>query len=449
MKSMQYSKPAMFQIRQLFILGVVVILATVCLSCKGSDTTSQGDSIDIEAFIKSTSSLLHQDILINADIWYKEPMILSANYGFDNIIGVPGGEKEVRAAGGTWNSVQCSNGQEPDRRALTSSPQPFNMALTTGVWLDHADGLPVVFSWPLLPSTLDATDFRVTLNTGETVIPHTATISPNLEYNERNTAVLFGEFGNRRLPEEPGAVYVVTVEIVADSTPLTLVGPGGRLVSAVGMSKDATSNPYVTGPSLVGAKLNRLTDAGEGAPALFAGQLPNDGIALYGSQGQYRLRVLTTGGFSPDGVGSVLPTEFERFFRVHLKTANGETVVISKVNVDYEVDGGKVRVIGLAELGTKEAPGNDGTPGNSFDNCYVEDHDNYIDIILAGDEQAVRRITDVEIPASGGYSPFYNPGGPGNAPTPNVRYTAPGPYDLQPVAMALDDPMTVTYTGQK
>src|SRR5207247_3188568 len=69
----------------------------------------------------------------------------------------------------------------------------------------------------------------------------------------------------------------------------------------------------------------------------------------------------------------------------------------------------------------------------SYNAAYVEDHDNYIDIILSGDEAAVRQITAVEIPASGGYLPFYNPGGPGNAPTPGVAYTTAGPAHLEPV----------------
>jgi hypothetical protein len=51
----------------------------------------------------------------------------------------------------------------------------------------------------------------------------------------------------------------------------------------------------------------------------------------------------------------------------------------------------------------------------------------------------------VEIPAADGYSPFYNPGGPGNDPDPETVYSQPGPLTQQPVTIALDDPMTVTY----
>jgi hypothetical protein len=82
----------------------------------------------------------------------------------------------------------------------------------------------------------------------------------------------------------------------------------------------------------------------------------------------------------------------------------------------------------------------------AFDACYDEDRDNYIDIILVGDEDAARNITILEIPSlEEGYSAFYNPGGPGRTPFEDVNYSAPGPRDLEPVIIALDDPMRVTY----
>jgi hypothetical protein len=134
----------------------------------------------------------------------------------------------------------------------------------------------------------------------------------------------------------------------------------------------------------------------------------------------------------------VLPNEYERFFRLHVQDGGAEPLLITQVGEVYTVSGGTIQVLGLADLGLPEAQ-------MPYDDCYVEDHDNYIDIILAGDEAAMRQITHVEIPATGDYDPFYNPGGPGNNPTPNVRYTAPGPADVEPILMALDDPLTVNY----
>ena len=75
----------------------------------------------------------------------------------------------------------------------------------------------------------------------------------------------------------------------------------------------------------------------------------------------------------------------------------------------------------------------------------MEDRDNYIDIILVGEEAAARNVTFVDIPSlDGGYRAFYNPGGPGPEPFEGIRYAAPGPPDREPVVIALDDPMRVS-----
>lgn len=375
---------------------------------------------------------VNQDLLIAADLFSPRPEILSAGYGFEGIIGVDGGEAEVRAAGGTWNDVACTRGQDPARRVLTSSIEPNPM-----MRLEHADAMPIVFSWPYLPSTMAPTDFAVHLSDGTTVTPGFTTINPNYEYNERQVIVLFGEFGNRLRPDEEGAIHPVRVEIVADDDPLMLVGPEGP-VSAVGLEKES-SNPYVAGPSLVAAKLSRFSAEGEGGPRLLGGPFPNDGAALYGKAAKFRLRTYTSGGFSPDGVRGVRPDEYEHLFRLHAKQPDGSTAMIERAGVDYAVAGGTLRVVGLADLGL---------PASAeviYDDCYLEDWDNYIDIILDGDEAAMRAITAVEIPAAAPYRPFYNPGGPGNRPSPGTRYTAPGPAQLQPVTLALEDPMTVSY----
>jgi hypothetical protein len=345
----------------------------------------------------------------------------------------------VRAAGGAWNAnIACADGREPPVAVRTSAATPDTIALAYEGHADQDDGLPVVFSWPLATETVDPTDFRLTLNTGETVVPHAAGMFPNWELNERNVVVLFGDFGNRGRPGEPGAVFPVGLDIVADATPLTLVGPGARTFAAVGLSWTTHSTPYVSGPYLVGAKLNRVEAAatGEGGATLLerAPYFPNDEFALYGG-GDFRVRVLTTGGFSPDGVSALAPDAYARHFRIHAAAPDGTEMTLGKAGVDYTVAGGRLRVIGLSDLGRK---------ADAYDDCYVEDRDNYIDIILTGDEAAARSIRAIEIPAAGSYAPFYNPGGPGKEPFLEVRYTAPGPADLEPVINALDDPMRVS-----
>ncbi len=397
--------------------------------------------------------MLRQDTITNADLWGPEPKMLAAGLGFTNIIGIPNLSTDnvelsrtlTRLAGGAWNEVTCAPGTSPQLVSYTSAATPDAVANSYGQEVFYSDGLPIEFSWPMLPSSLAATDFQVTLNDGSRVQPQVVSIYPNMEYNERSVAVIFGHFGNRISPTRPGAIFPTSVQVVADDSPLQLVGPGGKLVSAVGLSAQSSGSPYTDpnvppgqrgGPKLVGAKLTRMSTEGDAAPDAFSQNLPNDGVALYGDQAQFRLRTYTSGGMTADGVRGLWPTDFRRFFRLQAKSDTGQAVALTEVGKDYLVDGGRVRVLGLADLGKKQ---------DSYDDCYVEDKDNYIDIILAGDAAAVAKITTVEIPSTGEYDPVYNPGGPGNDPAPGVRYSAPSPPIAQPVTIALDDPLTVTY----
>lgn len=380
-----------------------------------------------------------------ADYWSDEPAILSAGMGFDNIIGLPElTEDVVREAGGNWYaSMNCLNGDVPEDGDRTSAVLVSSISSIAEGSSDYDDGLPIVFSWPIATETIDVTDFQFTLNTGEIVFPNAVTMTPNWELNERNVVVAFGDFGNRGLSSEADVIFPVKLEIVADESPLLLVGPGGQEVNAVGLTWTTDTTPYDFGPTLVGAKLNFVGDAplGEGGSTLLENSLglPNDEFALY-DEGDFRIRVLTTGGFSPDGFTGLRPDMYADFFRVHVTGAEGETVLLENVGEEYTVAGGTLRVVGLAELGQKENPDD----GIYYDDCYTEDRDNYIDIILVGDEAAARNITFVEIPAlDDGYRAFYNPGGPGPEPFEGVRYTAPGPPDMEPVINALDNPMRV------
>lgn len=382
------------------------------------------------------SRTLWEDIIINADLWSDKPEIMSAGYGFEGIEGVNQGESYVVAAGGAWEIVTTPN---PPYLALTSSKTPSSVAMAWGYPTYFADAMPIVFSWPVLPSTVKGDDFAVTLNTGEVVTPYVASISPNIEYNERSCIVIFGEFGNRLSPGTPGAIYPTKVTIVKS---LKMLGPDG-LVSAVGLSKDST-NPYTPngGPTLVAAKLSKMSTLGEGIGENnpFTGGYPNDGVAYYGeSNAQYRLRVYTTGGISPDGVASIQPQDFQKFFRIQVTNSSGQITWLTTTNYVYSFPQGTIEIIGLADLGVA---------GETINDAYTGDSDNYLDFILKGDESAMRMITAVEIPAANGYLPLYNPGGPGNNPTAGVTYTSPGPYTLQTVTMAIDDPKTVTYQGK-
>ena len=389
---------------------------------------------------------LFDGALKEADYWSDEPVILSAGMGFEGIIGWPEvNEETVREAEGSWyGSVMCTNGEVPPAGAYTSTVSTAGIELFYKGTAEDDDGLPIVFSWPVATETVDITDFQFTLNTGEIVFPNSAGMLPNWELNERNTVVVFGDFGNRGLSSEEGAIFPVRLDIVKDETPLLLVGPNGQEFNAVGLSWETDTSPYDSGPKLVGAKLNHVGNEALGEGGLGfgtrSGVLPNDELSLY-DESDFRIRVLTTGGFSPDGITGLTPTMFEDFFRIHAKGSNGEVVLLEKVGQEYLVAGGTLRIVGLSDLGQKENP----AEGIFYDDCYAEDRDNYIDIILVGDEAAARNITHVEIPSlEGGYSAFYNPGGPGPEPFDGVRYTAPGPADLEPVINALDNPMRIS-----
>ena len=389
---------------------------------------------------------LFDGALKEADYWSDEPVILSAGMGFEGIIGWPEvNEETVREAEGSWyGSVMCTNGEVPPAGAYTSTVSTAGIELFYKGTAEDDDGLPIVFSWPVATETVDITDFQFTLNTGEIVFPNSAGMLPNWELNERNTVVVFGDFGNRGLSSEEGAIFPVRLDIVKDETPLLLVGPNGQEFNAVGLSWETDTSPYDSGPKLVGAKLNHVGNEALGEGGLGfgtrSGVLPNDELSLY-DESDFRIRVLTTGGFSPDGITGLTPTMFEDFFRIHANGSNGEVVLLEKVGQEYLVAGGTLRIVGLSDLGQKENP----DEGIFYDDCYAEDRDNYIDIILVGDEAAARNITHVEIPSlEGGYSAFYNPGGPGPEPFDGVRYTAPGPADLEPVINALDNPMRVS-----
>ncbi|HTZ25272.1 MAG TPA: hypothetical protein VMC83_14875 [Streptosporangiaceae bacterium] len=400
-----------------------------------------------------TYRVLRQDVIINADIWAAKPEMMAAGLGFTNIVGVPNlstsnvtlSKTLAVLAGGTWNNVRCANGQTPPLASYTSASTPQGVRLYYGQNVYYSDGLPVEFSWPILPSTLDADDFKVTLSNGTSVSPQVASIWPNYLYNERSVAVLFGHFGNRIPPGQPGAIYPVSVQVVQGSSTLELVGPGQRIVSAVGMSVKSPGSPYTApgvppadrgGPTLVAAKLSRMSAVGNTAPKIFPQNLPNDGISLYGKQAKFRLRMYTSGGMTPNGVTPLLPTEYDKYFRVVATTSSGRKVALVRSGKTYYVDGQPLRVVGLADLGVKQA---------TYDACYTELRNNYIDIILDGSIAAARRITAVQIPSTGRYKPLYNPGGPGNNPAPGVLYSAPSPPISQPVTDALKNPMTVTY----
>jgi hypothetical protein len=129
--------------------------------------------------------------LAGADYWNEEPMILSAGLGFEGIIGIADyTEEAAREAGASWiSTATCTNGEELDALARTAATTPATMRIVGTGSPDHADALPIVFSWPVATETIDLEDFQYTLSNGEPGVLTGFTMFPNWELNERNTVV--------------------------------------------------------------------------------------------------------------------------------------------------------------------------------------------------------------------------------------------------------------------
>lgn len=371
----------------------------------------------------TSSSTLNTSIILGADYFAGTPSIMTANYGFEGYMGVPnltgtGTSAQSAAYAGNVSYESISSDLQATSRAYYSAISTQAFYATYGVVANSADTIPVVFSHPIWPPSVTPSAFQVTMNTGAVVTPLAASFIPNTEYNERQTVVITGYWGNRILPGNSGAEYPVSVSIVGSPTELKFVTPLG-LVSAVGLSVES-KNPYVSGngPRILAAKLNVFSNLGESNPQWITASYANSGSDLFGSNAQYRLRVYTSAGFSPDGISSILPTDFSKFFILSATGAAGNQIQITESGVNYNVPGyGNIKVLGIADTGPAQS---------SYNLSYVEDHDNQYDIILSGDSAAIARLSTIRMPSSGAYSPVYNPGGPGNNPSSNPA----GPFTV-------------------
>ncbi|MFL0736329.1 MAG: hypothetical protein AB8B39_04595 [Prochlorococcus sp.] len=403
----------------------------------------------------STYEQLHRNIVINADIYGgvdSDPKILAAGYGFEGIIGIPGllSENQIRLAkahgAGVIQSLVGLNTTAPLRN-ITSGVAPVAIKLSgfsrKRPTQTYMDAMPIEFSHPILPSTVQPENFRIHLNTGEIVTPLYVAQNPNYDFNERQTVVAFGYFGNRLPTNHPEAVHPEQFEVVKSKIPLQLITPEG-LVNGTGLSHKS-SNPYdsFNGPTLVGAKLSKLSLAGDYAPvSLSIGA--NHGVEYYGErENLYRLRMFTSGGFSPDGVSGFEPQQFEKFFQLTAKGCDNQEVTIDRDGQWIRVKGGQLKVMGIADLG-------DGLNADP-EYTYSEDHDNQFDLIVkASSEQAIKSLKEVILPKPqlGTHSPIYNPGGPGTEPLAEYNYTEPSPGQTLAIEFALKDPSTVSWASQ-
>ena len=108
------------------------------------------------------------------------------------------------------------------------------------------DGMPVNFIFPIDPSSLSETDFKVVDSFGNIHIPICVSLAPANENGENRTVLLFGEFG-AAITNPPIEVRVVGDLFTAD----TLSGESACSV-IINLNGTTTTNviPLVDGPSL-------------------------------------------------------------------------------------------------------------------------------------------------------------------------------------------------------
>ncbi len=397
---------------------------------------------------------LHRDIVISADVYggiESDPRILSASMGFEGIIAIPGlnSEADIQlaydAGAGVVDELLGLDPSAPLRNITTGLGQTgyqFGGYANNKVTESFLDAMPIEFSHPVLPSTVLPENFRIRLNNNETAIPLYVGLIPNYDFNERQTIVAMGYFSNGLPTNETGSLYPIQFDVVNSDNPLQLVTPSG-LIDGSGLTT-TSSNPYdsFNGPKLVGAKLSRLSLAGDYTnPSMFNGA--NHGVESYGNDDDlYRLRLFTSGGFSPDGPSGLLPDDFSNFFQLSARKSQEKDIIISESSTVYEVRGGSIEILGIADLAGDLV-------GEEY--LYVEDHDNQFDIIIkASSKKAAKSIESVILPdpESGTHSPIYNPGGPGTNPVDGILYTQPSPGQVFDVEYALKNPGVVSWASQ-
>lgn len=108
----------------------------------------------------------------------------------------------------------------------------------------HKNGMPVVFSQEVVPSTLDAKDFEVTTKDGKKYIPAAVSLLPANEAFELRTALLIGEYGNVNNPP-------VLVKIIGDLMSRSGTNFKGQTVKVI---------PLEEGPILSYAEYFTFTD---------------------------------------------------------------------------------------------------------------------------------------------------------------------------------------------
>eukprot|EP00756_Hemistasia_phaeocysticola_P036919 Hpha_TRINITY_DN16668_c0_g3::TRINITY_DN16668_c0_g3_i6::g.178261::m.178261 len=389
--------------------------------------------------VHAQPQLLDEECVIAADLWSPEPKILSSSAGFDGIIGLQRVTRQnVLAAGGAWDDTffdKCPGANPGNPPTQTAGTAAINRLYFCEEEVDHDDGMPVCFSWPVLPSSISPANFLIRRSDGAEVVPKCASSLPNFELNERHCVVIFGNFFNRKDPGEEGALWMTQAEVIG---PLTLIGPNGTLVSAQGLTwspPDPLVTSYQSGPVMTAARLVPLHAQGEGTPKAYPTLpfLPNSGVDSYGNGDDlYRLRFYYSGGMTVDGFTPPEPSMFDDYFTLVFST--GQELSVSGQSMTIDGTDTSLTVLGLADVGVNWSGG-----------CFNDDRDNYQDIIIRvqGNPSSLHHLESLRGFDKG--RSYYNPGGPGPTPFEGVRYTAAAPAHSVAVVVDLERVYETTY----
>jgi hypothetical protein len=171
----------------------VLIAALLLAGCASGQPTLQADTTQTDT--TTDPGAARQDPAAS---------LLSAFFGLDNGLPLPAGVRVCRGAGG-------------------------------------ADGMPVIFSHEIDPTTLQAGDFRVESASGAVGAVTCVTLAPAADPGELRTALLVGEFGSAE-----------------DDAPVLVEVVGNLLSSDGGLNFKGASvavTPLAPGPSLVRAEV--------------------------------------------------------------------------------------------------------------------------------------------------------------------------------------------------
>ena len=156
------------------------------------------------------------------------------------------------------------------------------------------DGMPITFSWLLDPASIDPADFTVDRSDGTVTVPTCATLMPANEWNETQTILLTGDFGDAEL-----GVFPVRVQLVGE-----LVGrsPNSARSEAFSQLSSPPIRSLSAGPYIV--------DAWRIDPAL----LVNDANAS--TVGSTFIRVVWSGGITDYPTGNEVGSDVTSAYRL-------------------------------------------------------------------------------------------------------------------------------------